>query len=81
MKPARLESLGRAAALFLLNCAALVLLTFAGFRLQFPEDGMALLYLLAIVLISLEGRLIVALLHGSCPVIVRLLFYAADIYD
>lgn len=80
MKPARLESLGLAAALFLLNCAALVLLTFAGFRVQFPEEGMALLYLLAIVLISLEGRLIVALLNTVLALLLFDYFFTPPIF-
>ena len=80
MKPAPHESLGRAAALFLLNCAALVLLTFAGFQLQFPEDGMALLYLLATVLISLEGRLIVALLNTVLALLLFDYFFTPPLF-
>ena len=80
MKPARLESLGLAAALFLLNSAGLVLLTLAGFRLQLPEKGMALFYLLATVLISLEGRLIIALLNTVLALLLFDYFFTPPIF-
>ena len=71
MKGTGLQWLRRAVALLLLDWMALTVLTLVGFRLRVPEEAIGLLYLLAIVLISLEGHLVVSLL---CTIFALLLF-------
>jgi PAS domain S-box-containing protein len=56
------QTFWHSAALFLVGCIVLALLTFICFRLHATEAMAGLLYLIVVVLISLQGRLFPALL-------------------
>jgi PAS domain S-box-containing protein len=62
MKGSPLEASGRSIASFLLGCIVLAFVTFVCVRLHTRLAIVALLYLLAIVVISLQGRFFVTLL-------------------
>ena len=62
MKYNRTQSFWRSAASFLVGCIVLALLTFVCFRLHATAAIAGLLYLIVVVLISLQGRLVPALL-------------------
>ena len=71
----------RSSALFLLDCLGLIFLTLVTFRLHAPPDMASLLYLLAIVLISLQGRLIVALLSTIVALLLLDYFFTPPLFE
>jgi PAS domain S-box-containing protein len=67
--------------LFLLDCLGLIFLTLVAFRLRAPPDVASLLYLFAIALISLQGRLIVALLSGIVSLLLLDYFLTPPVFE
>jgi PAS domain S-box-containing protein len=67
--------------LFLLDCLGLIFLTLVGFRLHAPPDVASLFYLFAIVLISLQGRIIVALLSSIVSLLLLDYFFTPPVFE
>jgi PAS domain S-box-containing protein len=70
----------RSSGLFLLDCVGLTLLTFVCFQLQATLAAAALLYLVAIVLISLQGRIVPALLSSVVALLCLDYFFVEPIF-
>ena len=66
--------------LFLFGCAVLVLLTFICFRLHTLASVASLLYMVVIVLISLQGRLIPAVLVSFAAVVCLDYFFVEPVF-
>jgi PAS domain S-box-containing protein len=81
MKYNQTQMFWRSAALFLFGCVVLALLTFVCFRLHATDAITGLLYLVVVVLISLQGRLVPALLIAITALCCLNYYFTRPLYE
>ena len=81
MKYNQTQMFWRSAALFLFGCVVLALLTFVSFRLHATDAIAGLLYLVVVVLISLQGRLVPALLIAITALCCLNYYFTRPLYE